>query len=94
LHPTPAVGGAPRREALDWLLAHEGFDRGWYASPVGWLDSTGDGEFAVALRCGLLRGTHATLFAGCGVMGDSEPEAELAESSLKFRPMLAALGQV
>ena len=87
LHPTPAVGGAPREDALAFIRDHEGWDRGWYAAPVGWMDAGGDGEFAVALRSALLDGEEATLFAGCGIMGDSEPEAEYAESELKLRAM-------
>ncbi|HEX5581851.1 MAG TPA: isochorismate synthase, partial [Gemmatimonadaceae bacterium] len=91
LHPTPAVGGVPREAALAWLRAHEELDRGWYAAPIGWIGADGDGEFAVALRSALLDGATATLFAGCGVMGDSDPESELAESELKLRPMMQAL---
>jgi isochorismate synthase len=91
LHPTPAVGGTPRDAALAWIRAHEGLDRGWYAAPVGWLDAAGDGEFAVALRSGLVDGATAHLFAGCGIMGDSDPAAEVAESRLKLRAMLTAL---
>jgi isochorismate synthase len=92
LHPTPAVGGDPRSDALAYIRAHERLDRGWYAAPVGWLGHDGAGEFAVALRSGLVAGKRAALFAGCGIMGDSEPEREYAETWLKFRPMLAALG--
>lgn len=92
LHPTPAVGGFPRELALDMIRAREGFDRGWYAGPVGWVDEQGEGEFAVALRSGLLNGNNATLFGGAGIVADSEPDAEYAETGLKMRPMLAALG--
>ncbi len=91
LHPTPAVAGWPREAALDVIRAREPFDRGWYAAPVGWFGSGGDGEFAVALRSALVDGARAWLFAGCGLMGDSDPEGEYAESALKLRPMLAAL---
>lgn len=91
LHPTPAVGGAPREEALAFLREHERLDRGWYAAPVGWLGRDGGGEFAVALRSALVRGAEASLYAGCGVMGDSDPAEEYAESALKLRPMRAAL---
>ena len=94
LHPTPAVGGDPRSDALAYIRTHEQLDRGWYAAPVGWLGHDGCGEFAVALRSGLVAGQQASLFAGCGIMGDSNPEREYAESWLKFRPMLAALGGV
>lgn len=91
LHPSPAVGGYPRPEALAWIREHEGLERGWYAGPVGWLDSGGNGDFSVAIRSALLQRDAAVLFAGCGIMADSEPEAEYAESCLKLRPMLAAL---
>ena len=92
LHPTPAVCGWPREAARRVISAIERFDRGWYAGPVGWLDADGEGEFAVALRAALVRLDHAWLFAGNGIMGDSQPEAELAEVTLKFRPLREALG--
>ena len=92
LHPTPAVGGAPRDAALALITGHEGFERGWYAGPVGWLGADGDGELMVALRCGLVSGAEATLFAGCGIVADSDPAGEWDESRLKLRTMLAALG--
>ncbi len=92
IHPTPAVGGAPRDVALAMIDEHEGFDRGWYAGPIGRLSADGDGELMVALRCGIVAGADATLFAGCGIVADSEPEREWEESGLKLRTMLAALG--
>ena len=92
LHPTPAVGGYPRTGALELIREREELDRGWYAGPIGWVDARGDGEFAVALRSALVHGAEATLFAGCGIVADSDPAAEYAESCLKLRPMLAALG--
>ena len=92
LHPTPAVGGAPRDVALDLIAEHEGFDRGWYAGPIGWLGADGDGELMVALRCGLVAGRDATLFAGCGIVADSDPGREWDESRLKLRTMTTALG--
>ncbi len=92
LHPTPAVGGAPRDMALALIEEHELFDRGWYAGPIGWLAADGDGEMMVALRCGLVRGRQATLFAGCGIVADSDPAREWDESRLKLRTMTAALG--
>lgn len=92
LHPTPAVGGYPKEEARAFIRDNEGFDRGWYASPIGWLDAEGNGEFMVALRSAIISGQRARLFAGCGIMGESDPEQELAESDVKLRPMLAALG--
>lgn len=92
LHPTPAVGGLPRAATLDYIRAHEGLDRGWYAAPIGWLDARGEGDFAVALRSGLIRDDRAVLFAGVGIVQDSVPDDEYAETNLKFRPMLGALG--
>ena len=91
LHPTPAVGGFPRAEALAAIRAGEALDRGWYAGPLGWLDAAGDGEFVVALRSALVEGTTATLFAGCGIVGESDPVNELAESRLKLKVMRRAL---
>ncbi|HYH50991.1 MAG TPA: isochorismate synthase [Acidimicrobiia bacterium] len=94
LHPTPAVGGLPRTEALAAIAALEGFDRGLYAGPVGWVDANGDGEWAVALRGAQLDGTRARLAAGAGIVAGSDPEAEWAETEAKLRPMLAAVGVV
>ena len=91
LHPTPAVGGDPRDRATELIPALEGFDRGWYAGPVGWIDQAGDGEFCVALRCALLRGPAARLFAGCGIVRDSDPAAELAETEIKLGALLPLL---
>jgi salicylate biosynthesis isochorismate synthase/menaquinone-specific isochorismate synthase len=91
LHPTPAVGGWPR-DAADALIDKlEGMERGWYAGAVGWIDARGDGEFAVALRCGLLWEDGARLYAGVGVMPDSDPALELEETELKFKALLTAL---
>ena len=91
LHPTPAVAGYPRGAAVRLISSLEGLERGWYAGAVGWTDARGDGEFAVALRCGLLWEDGARLYAGVGVMPDSNPAAELAETELKFRALLGAL---
>jgi isochorismate synthase len=91
LHPTPAVGGEPRERAETLIPALEGLDRGWYAGAVGWADQTGDGEFCVALRCALLRDRVARCYAGCGVVRDSEPAAELAESEIKLGALLPLL---
>lgn len=93
LHPTPAVGGRPREAALRLIRDCENLDRGWYAGPVGWLNEHGEGEFAVALRSALLHGAQATLFAGCGIVADSDPKREYDESRLKLKPMLAALAE-
>jgi salicylate biosynthesis isochorismate synthase/menaquinone-specific isochorismate synthase len=92
LHPTPAVGGEPRDVALALVDEHEGFDRGWYAGPVGWLGADGDGELCVALRCGIVERTSATLFAGCGIVADSDPDLEWEESRIKLRAVVSALG--
>lgn len=91
LHPTPAVGGWPREAAEALIDELEGMERGWYAGAVGWIDSHGDGEFAVALRCGLLWEDGARLYAGVGVMPDSDPARELEETELKFKALLTAL---
>jgi len=91
LHPTPAVGGAPRAEALDAIDRLESMDRGWYAGPIGWTDLAGDGEFAVALRSGLVSDFEAVLFAGAGIVDGSVPEREFAETELKLRPLREAL---
>ena len=92
LHPTPAVGGEPRDLALALLDEHEGFDRGWYAGPIGWLGADGDGELCVGLRCGIVDRTRATLFAGCGIVADSDPDQEWEESRIKLRAVVSALG--
>ncbi len=94
LHPTPAVGGEPRDTALALIAEHEGFDRGWYAGPVGWLGADGDGELMVALRCGLMEGQRVTLFAGCGIVADSDPAREWEESRIKLRPVVSAVGRL
>ncbi len=91
LHPTPAVGGEPWPVARRLIPALEGFDRGWYAAPVGWIDAIGDGEFCVALRCALLRGATAHLYAGAGIVADSDPVAELAETEVKLQALLPVL---
>ncbi len=91
MHPTPAVGGEPLAAARPLIPALEGLDRGWYAGPVGWADATGDGEFCVALRCALLRGRVARCYAGVGVVRDSDPVAELAETEVKLAALLPLL---
>jgi salicylate biosynthesis isochorismate synthase/menaquinone-specific isochorismate synthase len=91
LHPTPAVGGEPHDVATPLIPALEGLDRGWYAGPVGWTDANEDGEFCVALRCALLRGREARLYAGVGVVRDSDPTAELAETEVKLGALLPVL---
>lgn len=91
LHPTPAVGGVPTERAVEWIRRHEPFDRGWYAGAVGWFDAGGDGDFAVALRSGLLSGHEARLFAGGGIVKDSVPLEEYEETNLKLAALRAAL---
>ena len=90
LHPTPAVGGSPREAALRFLREHERLDRGWYAAPIGWLQRDA-AEFAVALRSALIRGPEASLYAGCGIVADSDPDHEFAESEIKLVSMKLAL---
>ncbi|MFZ3576808.1 isochorismate synthase [Virgibacillus sp. DJP39] len=92
LHPTPALGGVPREKSLQFIREHELLDRGWYGAPVGWLDHNNNGEFAVAIRSGLIQGDEASLFAGCGVVRDSDPEEEYEETNIKLLPMLTVLG--
>jgi isochorismate synthase len=91
LHPTPAVAGTPRDAALDTIAELEPFDRGRYAGPVGWVDADGDGEWAIALRCAELQGDRAILYAGAGIVADSDPARELDETERKFRSFLDAL---
>ncbi len=90
LHPTAAVAGTPRERALALIAELEPVDRGRYAGPVGWIDASGDGEWAIALRGAQLAGRRITAFAGAGIVADSVPERELAETALKFRPILEA----
>jgi menaquinone-specific isochorismate synthase len=94
LHPTAAVCGTPRDAALRVIRDVEGMDRDRYAGPVGWMDASGDGDWGIALRCARIDpadGRRLRLFAGCGVVAGSDPEAELAESQAKFVPMRDAL---
>jgi salicylate biosynthesis isochorismate synthase/menaquinone-specific isochorismate synthase len=88
LHPTPAVGGEPEDRALAAIDEFEDMDRGWYAGPVGWMDAAEDGELCVALRSALLRDRRAHLYAGAGIVGDSDPAAELAETEVKLGAIL------
>jgi len=91
LHPSAAVGGTPTAEAVALIEEIEGMERGRYAGPVGWIDAKGDGEWGIALRCGEVDGSQVRLFAGCGIVADSDPEAELAESQAKLVPVRDAL---
>ncbi|PLS01976.1 isochorismate synthase [Neobacillus cucumis] len=92
LHPTPALGGLPQNLAVEKIREVEVLDRGLFGGPLGWVDYQQNGEFAVAIRSGLIQGKEASLFAGCGVVSDSKSEEEYLETALKFRPMLRALG--
>jgi menaquinone-specific isochorismate synthase len=94
LHPTPAVNGWPRAEARSWIEANEGFDRGRYAGAVGWVDGRGNGTFAVSIRCADVDGATARLVAGNGIVADSDPDTELAETQVKLQAMLGALTRV
>jgi menaquinone-specific isochorismate synthase len=91
VHPTAAVGGTPRDAAIALIAELEGMDRGRYAGPVGWVDSTGDGELGIALRCAQLDGRTARLFAGCGVVADSDPDTEVREAAAKLVAVRDAL---
>ncbi len=91
LHPTAAVGGYPKQAAVHWLETAEPFDRSSYAAPLGWVDLQGNGEFVVAIRSALIRGDRARLYAGAGIVADSDPEQELAEIRLKLQSLAQAL---
>lgn len=91
LHPSAAVGGTPTKLAVEMIAEIEGMERGRYAGPVGWMNAHGDGEFGIALRSGEVDGTQVRLFAGCGIVANSDPEAELAEAQAKFVPVRSAL---
>jgi menaquinone-specific isochorismate synthase len=94
LHPTAAVGGTPTGVAVPLIAELESMDRGRYAGPVGWMDASGDGEWGIALRCGRFDAADpraVRLFAGCGIVAGSDPNAEAAEAEAKFLPMRDAL---
>ncbi|MEH6781982.1 MAG: isochorismate synthase [Rhodoglobus sp.] len=90
LHPTAAVAGTPTPDAIRLIDELEGFDRGRYAGPVGWVDANGNGEWAVALRCAQVAGARITAYAGAGIVAGSDAKKELAETELKFRPIVEA----
>lgn len=92
LHPTPALGGVPREAAMSIIREYEPMNRGLYAAPIGWLDAEGNGEFAVAIRSAAITDKDAYLYAGGGIVADSEAQSEYEETLVKFRPMLRALG--
>jgi menaquinone-specific isochorismate synthase len=91
LHPSAAVGGTPTADAVALIEQLEGMARDRYAGPVGWIDASGDGEWGIALRSALVTDEGVRLVAGCGIVADSDPEAELAESQAKFVPVRDAL---
>lgn len=91
LHPTPAVAGRPRDLAVDWIAANEDVDRGRYAGTAGWVDGAGNGAWAVSVRCAEIDGTSARLWAGNGIVADSDPQAELAETRVKLQALMSAL---
>jgi isochorismate synthase EntC len=93
LHPTPAVGGTPRQDALEFIARHEADERGYWAGPVGWVDATGDGEWMIGIRSARLRGdgTTVTLRAGSGIVADSDPGAEAAETNVKLATVVEAV---
>ena len=91
LHPTAAICGTPAEAAMELIRELEGMDRGRYSGPVGWVDARGNGEWGIALRCGLLAGRNARLFAGCGIVAGSDPPTEVAEAQAKFWPMRYAI---
>ena len=94
LHPTPAVCGVPSEEAHKLIAQNEPVTRGWYAGPVGWLDPQGNGQFAVALRAAITSGQQTRLYAGAGIMANSDPTQEWEETEWKLRPLLDALASL
>jgi menaquinone-specific isochorismate synthase len=94
LHPTPALGGFPKEKAIEKIRELEPMHRGWYAAPIGWLDHEDNGEFVVAIRSGLIEDHKAALFAGCGIVEESNPKTEYLETKIKLKPMLSALGGI
>jgi menaquinone-specific isochorismate synthase len=94
LHPTAAVGGEPQEIAVQLIQASEACDRGWYAAPIGWVNSKGEGIFAVGIRSGYLNGDSARIYAGAGIVADSDIASELGETAIKFEALLKALGSL
>lgn len=92
LHPTPALGGEPRQDAIRIIRESEQMNRGYYAAPIGWINAEGDGEFAVGIRSALVENEHAYLYAGGGIVAESSSLDEFEETRVKFRPMLRTLG--
>ena len=92
LHPTPAVGGVPTAAAQATIAALEGDLRNYFAGAVGWVDASGDGEFAVTIRAAVLDGAHLRLFAGAGIVAGSDPESEVRETGAKLATMARVTG--
>ncbi len=92
LHPTAAVGGEPKAIALNLMQNWEICDRGWYAAPIGWVNANGEGAFAVGIRSGYLNGDRARIYAGAGIVADSDITSELGETAIKFEALLKSLG--
>ena len=92
LHPTPSVAGVPTKRAVELIRKLEGMDRGWYSGPVGWMDHMGRGEFAIAIRSGLVTEDRAYLYGGAGIVEGSDVEKEYAETELKMLGLRQALG--
>jgi menaquinone-specific isochorismate synthase len=92
LHPTAAVGGEPRDRAVCFMQQWEACDRGWYAAPIGWLNGNGEGTFGVGIRAGYIQGDRARIFAGAGIVANSQVENEQSETTIKFAALLNALG--
>jgi isochorismate synthase len=92
LHPTPAIGGFPAKEAVKWLAANEPLERGWFGGVVGWCDAAGNAEFAVSIRCGVLMPKRAFIYAGAGIVRDSDHASEYTETGAKMFPLVRALG--
>jgi menaquinone-specific isochorismate synthase len=94
LHPTAAVGGEPRDRAVCFMQQWEACDRGWYAAPIGWLNGNGEGTFGVGIRAGYIQGDRARIFAGAGIVANSQVENEQSETTIKFAALLKALGAI
>ena len=92
LHPTPALGGYPKEEAISYIENNEFGTRGLYGAPVGYIDMYDNCEFIVAIRSMLIKKNQATLFAGCGIVQNSDADSEVEETAVKFNPMMKALG--
>lgn len=88
LHPTPAISGQPQQPAMEWIQQNEAYDRGWYTGGFGWLDANKQGEISVLLRCALIKNKQLELFAGAGLVADSNTDSEWQETELKMKTIL------